>query len=152
VQEIKIVRIPGLTTTVEVSPLESLESIFLSLNISIDNEKECVYIGNGIVLPENFGKTHLIGKVIIIAKGVRGETPTPKVKDVIRYLSSLGYAKSEGKGDHIKFKKESSPTIIINRDNSDKKHICLGSARTLANILELNLSELFYNMSNNKFT
>ena len=142
-QKVKIIRAPGTTTDVDVDHALSINEILHSAGIEIDHEVESVFCGNGKVTKENMGKVHITDGVIIIAKGARGEAPTPKLKAAIKFLISNGFEMEPANGDHIKFRRPNFPTIILNPDNSDKKHIDLGSAKSLAKAFNLTLSELY---------
>lgn len=145
-QKFKVIKVPGTTIEVEVNNSPSINELLHSIGVEINHETESVFVGNGRVVKEDMGKTHMIGGVLIIAKGARGEVPTPKLKSATEFLINNGYVKESANGDHIKFKKSNFPTIIINSDNNDKKHIDLGSAKSLAKAFNLTLSELYQHL------
>lgn len=142
-QKVKVIKVPGTTTEVEVNHSLSVNELLHSIGLEINHEIESVFVGNSRVVKEDMEKTYIIGGVIIIAKGARGEVPTPKLKSATEFLTNIGYVKESANGDHIKFKKANFTTIILNSDNSDKKHIDLGSAKSLAKAFNLTLSELY---------
>lgn len=80
--------------------------------------------------------------IISITFPVKASAPTPKLKKVRRYLKQRGYTETPGRGDHIKFTSSTGAAVTINPDNSDRKHICLGSAKQLALHLHKNLNQL----------
>jgi len=143
VPKIKIIRVPGTAIDAEVDYQLSIGEILNEVGISINHEIEAVFVGNNKVSKESITNTYIIGGVIIIAKGARGEAPTPKLKEAIAFLTNRGFIKEQAKGDHIKFTKPKFPTIILNPDNRDRKHICLGSAKSMAKAFRLTLSELY---------
>jgi len=141
--KIKIIRIPGATVELEVEIGKTLESILIEANISIDFSKQALMVGSNKVQESEVNNIKNIEGVIIISTGAKGHAPTPKIKSVIKYLKSRGYIENGGKGDHRKFSNQKGEVIVLNPDNRDQKHLDLGSAKSLAKALGLNLTTLY---------
>jgi predicted RNA binding protein YcfA (HicA-like mRNA interferase family) len=141
---IKIVIFPGSVIEVDLPSGHSISEILDVAQIDVD-ESQSVFVGRSKVSHADFDKIHVIDGYVIVAKGVRGEVPTPKVRKVVKFLKVQGFSLvSGGKGDHMKFKNLAGETVIINRDNRDKQVVCLGSVKSLSGIFNLSPVQLFH--------
>ncbi|WP_339673640.1 hypothetical protein [Dasania marina] len=140
---VELIIIPGKRIQLDIDVGESIASILEYADISL-NENQSVFIAKNKVPETDYHKVHVLDGIVIIASGTKGYAPTPKWKSTIKYLKSKGFEKVVGgKGDHEKFQDPNGNTIIINRDNTDKQHICLGSAKSLASAFNMNIVQLF---------
>ena len=80
--------------------------------------------------------------LILLASPIRGELPTPKLKEVLAFLRRHGFKRAAGKGDHEKYTAPDGTLIVVNPAKRDSKHIDLGTAKQLAKYLGVNLYEL----------
>lgn len=124
----------------EISVLEAINIAGIEIK-----ESYSVILNDKKLNIKNIGNIKTKDGQIIITREILSCVPTPKLSKVKIFLKQKGYEliPRAGKGDHIKFKNQNGSTIIINRDNCDKKTICLGSANKLVKEFNLSLTELY---------
>jgi predicted RNA binding protein YcfA (HicA-like mRNA interferase family) len=127
--KLKIIRIPGKTILVEMGKGKTLKSILDSAGIAIDFSSQALYIDNTRISEKDIDNICNINSDIVIAMGAKGQAPTPKMKNVIKHIISLGYKENGGKGDHRKFTNPDGKMIVLNADKNDHKHLDLGSSK-----------------------
>lgn len=136
----------GLKKEIDLPHGSSISKILEYLDIDL-SERYVVFSDEKEIESSDFDKEFTHNGVIVISygTGASGSAPTPKIKNVIKFLKKNNYEKIKGgKGDHMKFKNNVNNTIVIlNPDNNDSKHLDLGSAKSLAEKLNMNLVELY---------
>lgn len=139
----KIINAPGGIADIEFTQGETIGQILEKYEIEIDFEKQALSLGGTRVCQDQLDHTELTASPIIIARGARGEAPTPLVKSAVKYLKNLGYIEGGGKGDHRKFTSDSGAIVILNPAKNDHKHLDLGSAKGLAKHFGVSLGNLY---------
>jgi hypothetical protein len=72
-----------------------------------------------------------------------GESQTPTLKDIQRYLRSIGAVFiGHGKGDHEKWKLRDGTVVILNAARRHRKEVDFASLKALAEALGLNITQL----------
>lgn len=138
----KLVRLGVKALEMEFEQGDSLGMVLSSYEISVDFESEGVFQAGKAIQENELNSVPASEEPIIIARGVRGEAPTPLYRTAIRYLRQRDYVEHGGKGDHKKFTARNGSIVILNSDKRDKKHLDMGSAKSLAKHLGVSFGKL----------
>jgi len=87
-------------------------------------------------------RTEISAKPVLLVWSITGHIPTPKLLPTIKYLEDLGFTRSRGEENQIRFTSPNGQVITLNPDNRDSEHLDLSSATRLANALGMALADL----------